>query len=101
MGRAAARSLGAARCEEGKLGDPEDVFYLTREELLAPTPPANAKELVAFRRERREEYLTLAIRHVDGDAHPATDRGVGGRGGAASAPATWCASTATPARSRY
>ena len=59
VARASARVLGEDLAQRGILGDPEDVFYLTVEELDAP--PAEAKELVAFRRERREEYLGLRV----------------------------------------
>jgi phosphohistidine swiveling domain-containing protein len=59
VARASARVLGEDLAERGVLGDPEDVFYLTVDEL--DSPPAKAKELVAFRRERREEYLGLRV----------------------------------------
>jgi pyruvate,water dikinase len=44
----------------GKLDSPDDTFYLTTDELLG-TLPRNARELVAFRRERREEYRALEL----------------------------------------
>jgi phosphohistidine swiveling domain-containing protein len=59
VARASARVLGEDLAEQGVLGDPDDVFYLTVDELDAP--PAKAKELVAFRRERRAEYLELRV----------------------------------------
>jgi pyruvate,water dikinase len=59
VARASARVLGEDLAQQGVLGDPEDVFYLTVDEL--DSPPAKAKELVAFRRERRDEYLGLRV----------------------------------------
>ena len=56
VARASARVLGAGLAERGVLGDPEDVFYLTVDELLAPEPPDEAKQVVTFRRDRRREY---------------------------------------------
>jgi pyruvate,water dikinase len=58
--RSAAGALGRDLVEAGKLDSPDDTFYLTTEELLGPWPP-NARELVAFRRERREEYRAVEI----------------------------------------
>ncbi|MGH9003586.1 MAG: PEP-utilizing enzyme, partial [Acidimicrobiia bacterium] len=58
--RSAARVMGEDLARRGVLGDPEDVFYLTVAELLGQ-PPSEAKELVAFRRGRREEYLGLRL----------------------------------------
>ena len=47
--RAAARSLGAHLADTGVLKDPEDVFFLTMDELTG-TLPDGAAELVAQRR---------------------------------------------------
>ncbi len=47
--RAAARSLGAHLADTGVLKDPEDVFFLTMDELTG-TPPDGAADLVAQRR---------------------------------------------------
>ncbi|GFG84069.1 peptidase [Mycolicibacter algericus DSM 45454] len=58
--RAAAGSLGRQLVAAGKLDAPDDTFYLTTDELLGPLPD-NARELVAFRRQRREEYRALEI----------------------------------------
>ena len=55
-GRAAARRLGAALVDDGTLVDPDDVYYLTIGEIRDGLPP-NSRQLVAFRRARREEYL--------------------------------------------
>jgi phosphohistidine swiveling domain-containing protein len=57
--RGSARRIGAHLTEDGVLDDPEDAFYLTRTELL--DVPANARELVAKRRERREAYRHVSI----------------------------------------
>jgi len=59
-GRAAARSAGARLAADGVLDDPEDVFYLTMDEVTETTPP-DARELVAARRAIREEYLQLRL----------------------------------------
>lgn len=57
--RAAARRLGTQLEASGVLGDPEDVFFLTQEELTAP--PRTVRELVAFRRQRRKEYEQVEL----------------------------------------
>jgi len=58
--RVCARRLGTLLAAEGKLDSPEDVFYLTDEELLGPWPE-NAKALVVKRRKRRSEYMKLGV----------------------------------------
>lgn len=60
VARASARRLGQCLAAEGVLDDPEDVFYLTLEELEGPLP-ADAKELVRSRRLRREAYAGLFV----------------------------------------
>ncbi len=60
VGRAAARTLGEDLARAGHLGDPEDVFYLTADELLGQLP-AEPKEVVAARRRRREEYQGVRL----------------------------------------
>ncbi|MCW3013486.1 MAG: Phosphoenolpyruvate synthase / pyruvate phosphate dikinase [Solirubrobacterales bacterium] len=60
VARAAARQIGDCLVAEGVLADREDVFYLTTTELTG-TLPANARELVARRRARREMYRALEI----------------------------------------
>lgn len=57
--RGSARRIGALDAAAGRIDDPEDVFYLTREELRQV--PGNAKELVRLRREREALYKTFAI----------------------------------------
>ncbi|HVW32205.1 MAG TPA: PEP-utilizing enzyme, partial [Acidimicrobiia bacterium] len=64
--RLCARVVGEDLARRGLVGDPEDAFYLTVEELLDPSVAAaggdaGLKELVAFRRERRDEYLTVKL----------------------------------------
>jgi pyruvate,water dikinase len=58
--RAAAGALGLELVAAGKLDAPDDTFYLTTEELLG-TLPRNARDLVAFRRQRREEYRAVEV----------------------------------------
>jgi rifampicin phosphotransferase len=53
--RASARRAGELLAAEGRLEEPDDVFHLTHQELAGPWP-ANARELVQRRRERRAEY---------------------------------------------
>jgi pyruvate,water dikinase len=60
VARASARRAGDLLAAEGRLEDPDDVFYLTREELEG-TWPADAKELVKLRRQRRAEYQQLEL----------------------------------------
>jgi pyruvate,water dikinase len=81
VARASARRLGMFYAESGAIEQPEDVFYLTVDELLAPALPPDARELVARRRERRAEYQRYTLpekwKGVPGpipvtDAHAAT-----------------------------
>ncbi|MDQ1516349.1 MAG: rifampicin phosphotransferase [Actinomycetota bacterium] len=58
--RAAARVLGEELARAGTVGAPDDVFYLTVDELLGELP-AEPKEVVAYRRGKREEYLGLRL----------------------------------------
>jgi rifampicin phosphotransferase len=60
VARAAARRIGAQLQSDGRLLDPEDVFYLTVDELIG-TWPADARALVARRRERRAAYQLIDI----------------------------------------
>jgi phosphohistidine swiveling domain-containing protein len=53
--RMAARRAGEHWVAAGVLADPDDVFYLTDEEILRPLP-GDVRELVARRRERRRLY---------------------------------------------
>lgn len=58
--RAAARRIGALLAQDGTLDDAEDVFFLTVDE-LAGALPADVKDLVRRRRERRSHYENLVI----------------------------------------
>jgi rifampicin phosphotransferase len=62
VARGSARALGEHLAADGVLADPEDVFYLTKEELRGE-PPADAAELVAKRRERRASYQQISLPH--------------------------------------
>ncbi len=59
--RAAARMVGDDLARRGVVGDPDDVFYLTVAELIDPTLSDGIKEVVAVRRERRDEYLKFKL----------------------------------------
>lgn len=59
-GRAATRAIGTDLTRRGVLDDPEDAFYLTAAELRDELP-ADARDLVAFRRARREAYRALEL----------------------------------------
>ena len=58
--RAAARVLGEELARDGTIGDPDDLCYLTVDEIFGCLP-ADPKEVVAFRRGKREEYLGLRL----------------------------------------
>lgn len=60
IARAAARRLGEHLAADGRIADPEDVFYLTIDELVAGAP-ADAEALVAERRQNRDRYEGLEI----------------------------------------
>ena len=78
VARASARRAGELLAAEGKLGDREDVFDLTLEE-LAGTWPADARQLVELRRERRAEYELVDLpSHWTGIPEPFPIAEVGG-----------------------
>jgi phosphohistidine swiveling domain-containing protein len=58
--RAATRVLGEELAADGTIGAADDVCYLTVDEVLGALPP-DPKEVVAFRRAKREEYLGLRL----------------------------------------
>jgi phosphohistidine swiveling domain-containing protein len=58
--RAAARRVGAQLAAQGVIDDPEDVFFFTLDE-LEQRPPANAREIVEFRKARHAEYEAVDI----------------------------------------
>jgi pyruvate,water dikinase len=60
VARACARRLGADLAVQGAIEDPEDVFYLTLEEILGELP-ADARLRIASRRKQREEYLQMEL----------------------------------------
>ncbi|ORV50449.1 peptidase [Mycobacterium europaeum] len=79
--RAAAHALGRDLCDAGVFVQPDDAFYLTVDELLAPLP-SNVRDLVDFRRTRREEYRQLELPVVfTGMPTPIAAAETGGDGG--------------------
>jgi phosphohistidine swiveling domain-containing protein len=60
VGRAAARAYGDELVDEGTLQEAGDLYYLTIHEVRAGLP-ANVRELVAFRRAKRDEYLRYDV----------------------------------------
>jgi pyruvate,water dikinase len=58
--RAAARRIGELLERDGALADAEDVFFLTDAEIERGVP-ADARDLVARRRERFEQYKTIEL----------------------------------------
>lgn len=70
--RAAARRLGTIQAADGTLDSPEDVFFLTLDDLRAGWPP-RAAELAAERRTFFEHYRTLELPEIwQGEPQPAT-----------------------------
>jgi phosphohistidine swiveling domain-containing protein len=55
VARAAARRAGVCLAEQGDITAPDDVFFLTTDELLGRIPP-NVRDLVNERRAQREVY---------------------------------------------
>lgn len=60
VARAAARRVGEHLADTGVLADPEDVFYLTVDEIVGGAP-AGVSDLVVRRKERRAEYRQLEL----------------------------------------
>jgi phosphohistidine swiveling domain-containing protein len=58
--RATGRQIGKCLADDGHLDDPEDIFFLTMDEVCAGDFDGLG-ERVAFRRERYEEYLRLDL----------------------------------------
>lgn len=74
VSRAAARRLGQIYVDGGRLDDPDDIFYLTLADLRGGLP-ANARDLVATRRARREDYRRIQLPHSwRGTRIPSTSR---------------------------
>jgi pyruvate,water dikinase len=61
VARVCARRIGAELAKQGVFDDPEDVFYLTLDELLGQEPPDDTRDRVAARRRQRDEYLQLEL----------------------------------------
>ena len=59
VARASARRIGDRLAVDGVLAEPGDVVYLTATELV--DPPPNARELVAERRQQREEQRRVEL----------------------------------------
>ena len=62
VSRAAARRLGQIYAAQGRLDDSDDIFYLTLADLRSGLPP-DARDLVASRRARREDYQRIRLPH--------------------------------------
>ncbi|HEY1968680.1 MAG TPA: PEP-utilizing enzyme [Pseudonocardia sp.] len=60
VARAAARRIGTHLAQDGTLAEPDDVFYLTVDELTGQLP-SDAPDLIGRRRERREYYRRIDI----------------------------------------
>jgi phosphohistidine swiveling domain-containing protein len=60
VARGAARRAGELLAADGRIEQPDDVFYLVKDELMGALP-LDAKELVAQRRERRAFYQQLEL----------------------------------------
>lgn len=77
--RSAAGALGRHLVAAGELDSPDDTFYLTTEELLGAFP-RNARELVDFRRHRRDEYRAIELPIIfTGMPEPVTVQDANGR----------------------
>jgi len=60
VARAAARRIGVLLDDSGELAEPDDVFYLTGEEMLGALP-ADLSHVIAERRDIREHYRSLTL----------------------------------------
>jgi pyruvate,water dikinase len=69
IARMSARHAGVHLAAEGLLSDPDDVFYLTGEELIGGLP-ADVYRLIAARRERRACYQRLRFRTTEWTGMP-------------------------------
>jgi phosphohistidine swiveling domain-containing protein len=59
--RIAARVIGRELVADGRLDEPDDVFGLTYDELVAPELPADPRALSAERRAVRDDYLRTGL----------------------------------------
>jgi pyruvate,water dikinase len=60
VARCAARHAGDILADQGVLAEPEDVFYLTTDELTGRVP-GDVAGVVRRRRQRRDQYATLEL----------------------------------------
>jgi pyruvate,water dikinase len=60
VARAAIRRIANDLVEQGVVDEPADVFFLTLTEVTGP-PPADARQLVRYRRAKRAEYQLLDV----------------------------------------
>ncbi|WP_205623106.1 PEP-utilizing enzyme [Sciscionella marina] len=60
VARAAARRIGVLLADRDLLGDPEDILYLTADEVAVELPP-NARDLISTRQEQRMRYLSMEL----------------------------------------
>lgn len=58
--RACVRRIGQDHAEHGRIRDPEDIFYLTLDEIEGKWP-GDVHTLVAARRKQRDEYLRIEL----------------------------------------
>ena len=79
--RACSRRLGDAPGRRRRLADPEDVFYLTRDELVRPLPRRRPRGRGAAPRAPRDLREADAAEQLGGRAHPDPARQRGGCGG--------------------
>jgi pyruvate,water dikinase len=69
--RAAAHARRAELADAGLIGSADDVFYLTEQELLADVPRSDLKDVIDFRRRRRDRYRELDLPRLwTGDPDP-------------------------------
>jgi pyruvate,water dikinase len=61
--RALSRRAGVLLAENGTFDGPDDVFYVTRDELLTGVP-RDIRDIIPLRREKRAEYLQYRLPEV-------------------------------------
>jgi pyruvate,water dikinase len=77
VARGSARRIGEHLVRDGTLEDRDDVFYLTKAELFAPSR-ADVRELVVARRELRRSYQQLKFATNEWHGMPDVSRSDGG-----------------------
>jgi pyruvate,water dikinase len=71
VARGAARRLGQHLANDGRIGDPEDVFLFTIDELTKGVPTGDMKHVAADRRAQREDFKLHDIpTHWEGNPEP-------------------------------